>query len=148
MYELRTEIEIKASAEQVWDILSDFGAYGQWNPFVRELAGGEPTAVGTKLGVTISPPGGKAMRFSPSVTEWEPGQRFAWLGHLLVPGLFDGEHRYELEPTTDGVRLVHSERFRGVLVPFMKKMIDGSTRAGFEAMNEALKQRAENAVRS
>jgi uncharacterized protein YndB with AHSA1/START domain len=35
MKELHTEIEIDASAERVWDILTDFASYPQWNPFIR-----------------------------------------------------------------------------------------------------------------
>ena len=49
----------------------------------------------------------------------------------------------ELETTPIGTRLVHSERFRGVLVRFMRKMVDSGTRQGFEEMNAALKTRAE-----
>ena len=41
------------------------------------------------------------------------------------------------------VRFHQWERFGGVLVPFLRKMLDTSTRAGFEAMNAALKARAE-----
>jgi hypothetical protein len=43
------------------------------------------------------------------------------------------------------MRFVHGESFRGLLVPLLRKNLDGPTRAGFTAMNEALKQRAEAA---
>ena len=35
MRELNTEIEINASAERVWQMLMDFDAYPQQNPFIR-----------------------------------------------------------------------------------------------------------------
>jgi hypothetical protein len=41
---------------------------------------------------------------------------------------------------------VQSEKFGGILVPFLRKMLDTSTRAGFEALNAALKARAEGLV--
>ena len=41
---------------------------------------------------------------------------------------------------------VQREEFRGVLVPFFWKSLDTHARQGFEAMNAALKQRAEAAV--
>lgn len=39
MTELNTEIEIRASAEKVRNVLMDFDAYPKWNPFVREISG-------------------------------------------------------------------------------------------------------------
>jgi len=68
---------------------------------------------------------------------------FEWLGRLVLPGLFDGRHRFELVPDGDGTRLVHTERFTGLLVPLLKKSLDTKTIAGFRAMNTALKARAE-----
>jgi hypothetical protein len=43
----------------------------------------------------------------------------------------------------DRVRLVQRERFRGILVPLVWRTLDRDTRRGFEAMNQALKQRVE-----
>ena len=84
------------------------------------------------------------MTFTPTVTRVEPGRAFRWVGRLLFPGLFDGEHIYEINPLAEGgVRLVHREEFRGVLVPLFWKSLDTHTRQGFEAMNAALKKRAE-----
>ncbi|HWC70427.1 MAG TPA: SRPBCC family protein [Actinomycetota bacterium] len=53
MRELRTEIEIDAPPEQVWQVLTDFGAYPDWNPFIRSIEG-EPQ-VGSRLNVRIDP---------------------------------------------------------------------------------------------
>jgi hypothetical protein len=41
------------------------------------------------------------------------------------------------------VRFVQTERFRGLLVPFLYPLIRGSTKQGFLAMNQALKNRSE-----
>jgi hypothetical protein len=78
------------------------------------------------------------------VLQFAQEQRFEWLGHLLFPGLFDGKHSFELIAHGDGTTtLVQSEAFRGILVPFLKKMLNGPTTEGFNRMNEAVKQRAE-----
>ena len=123
-------------------VLTDLERYAEWNPFVLEAAG--EAAVGAQLRVRIRPEGGRAMTLRPTVTAVDPGRRFAWLGRLWgVPGLFEGAHRFELEPVDGGTRLVHAEDFRGMLVPLMTGSLEKGSRAGFEAMNAALARRAE-----
>ena len=142
MKERRTAIEINAPADTVWAILTDLSQFAAWNPFIPEAEG--EIREGARLKVRIAPPGGKAMTFKPTVTRVEPGRAFRWLGHLLLPGLFDGEHIYEIAPLAEGgVRFVQREEFRGVLVPLLWKSLETNTRQGFEAMNAALKKRAE-----
>ena len=140
--QLHTEIEIEATPERVWDILTDFPAYPAWNPFIPRISG--PATVGSRLDVQLQPPGGRGMRFRPAVLAASPSQELRWVGHLGVPGLFDGEHRFRIEPlTADRVRLVQEERFTGLLAPLVIRFIERTTRQGFEAMNLALKARAE-----
>jgi hypothetical protein len=139
--ELRHEIEIDAPTDAVWDALADTSRYGDWNPFIRRLEG--ELREGARLEVEIAPPGGRAMTFRPTVLTAAPGHELRWLGRLLFPGLFDGEHRFEFEPLPGGrTRFVQSERFSGVLVPFVRKGL-GKTQAGFAQMNEALKDEVE-----
>ena len=142
MRELTTEIEIDAPAGRVWAILTDLGQYEEWNPFIRDATG--DVKPGSRLSVSIEPPGGRAMTFRPTVTLVSPGREFRWLGRFLMPGLFDGEHIFEVAPAGEGrTRLVQREQFRGVLVPLLWTGLATSTRQGFEAMNDALKKRAE-----
>ena len=66
-----------------------------------------------------------------------------WLGRLLAPGIFDGEHSFLIEPREGGrSRFVMAERFTGVLVGFLKGTV-AKTESGFEQMNAALKARVE-----
>lgn len=141
MRELRSEIEIDAPPERVWQVLIDFGAYPQWNPFIRSIEG-EPR-VGSRLKVRIEPPGARGMTFRPTVRVAEPARELRWLGRLFVPGLVDGEHRLALEPLEGGrSRFVQSERFSGLLVGLITGTL-AATERGFEQMNQALKTRAE-----
>lgn len=143
-FELRTEIEIDAPAERVWAMLVDFAAYPSWNPFIVSLEGS--LALDAPLVARMRPPGGRSMTFKPHVIAVEPNARFAWRGSLPIPGLFAGEHRFELSVLGPSrVRFVHAERFSGLLVSLLRKSLDGDTRAGFVAMNAALKARAEAA---
>ncbi|MGB9374100.1 MAG: SRPBCC domain-containing protein [Jiangellales bacterium] len=141
-HELRTEIPIAAPPDLVWETLTDLGAYPDWNPFIVSATG--RVEVGERLRNRIHPPGGRAITFTPTVTVVEAGAIFEWLGHLGLPGVFDGRHRFELTATGDGATLVsHSEQFDGVLVRFMRSSLNTATMAGLEAMNDALKARVE-----
>ena len=142
MKELYTEIEIDASLEQVWNILTDFSRLPEWNPFMQRASG--VVKPGEKIEVLLQPPDGMGMTIKPTLLKVEPQRELRWLGHLLIPGLFDGEHIFSLEPVGDNqVKLVHREKFRGVLVGVILRMVGNNTRRGFEAMNEALKAEAE-----
>jgi len=138
--ELRTEIEIAAPAGRVWQILTDFDAYPEWNPFIKSVRGRPERS--SKLEVRIEPPGGRAMTFKPTVLEAEPERELRWLGRVLLPRIFDGEHSLRIEPADGHVRFVQSERFNGLLVPLFGMTLE-QTRQGFVQMNEALKRRAE-----
>jgi hypothetical protein len=146
MIELYTEVEINASAERVWSVLTDFAAHSQWNPFIRRVEG--EVKIGSRLRVSVQPRGTKVLSFRPTVLVADPNRELRWLGQLWVPGLFDGEHSFVIEPLGDGrVRFVQREQFGGLLVPLLAKTLDGATRQGFEAMNEALRQRCEARVK-
>jgi hypothetical protein len=139
---VRTEIEIDAPAARVWDVLTDFDAFPRWNPFIRRIDGVASERM--RLSVKIQPPGGRAMTFRPTVLRVEDGRLLSWRGRTIIPGLFDGEHIFELEPLGhDRTRFVHAENFRGLLVPLLARTLRTNTRAGFERMNAALKARAE-----
>ena len=84
------------------------------------------------------------MTFRPTVMKVEPSRELRGLGHLLVPGIFDGEHIFEIEELeSDRVRFVQREVFKGLLVPFLGRSLDRDTQRGFEEMNRALRERIE-----
>jgi hypothetical protein len=138
---LDTEVEIEATAERVWDVLADFDAYPVWNPFIRRASG--QLRDGQRIQVTIQPPGRDEFEFEPTVISAERGRELRWRGHLGIPGVFDGEHAFAIEPLGDGrVRFRHYEVMSGLLVPFLGGMLRDTER-GFHEMNRALKARVE-----
>ncbi len=144
-HEIRTEIEIRATPERIWAILTDFAANSEWNPFVKRIEGELKT--GSTLTISVQPQGGKCMTFRPVLLAVIPNRELRWLGRLLVPGLFDGEHYFMIERTdTDYCRFVHGEVFSGLLVSLFRSSLDAGTKGGFVAMNRALKERAEDSL--
>ena len=145
MKELHTHIEIAASPERVWKILTNFAAYQEWNPFIRRVTCANLKA-DEQIEIALLPPGGEGWTFAPTLISVHPERELKWLGRFIFPGLFDGEHRFVIEPLdAHHVRFVQSEQFRGLLVPLFGNMLE-KTRAGFEEMNRALKTRAESSL--
>ena len=139
---LSTEVEIAAPASVVWEELTVGTAYPEWNPFVKRLSG--DMEVGNHLDVTIQPEGNAPMDFTPEVLVADKDSEFRWVGKLGFRGVFDGEHYFILEETDQGTTILHhGENFRGILAYPLIALIGADTLSGFEAMNQALKARAE-----
>jgi hypothetical protein len=140
--QLHAEVEIQATPDRVWEVLTDLPAYQDWNPFIVQAAG-RPLP-GGRLELQLRLPGRRPTTMRPEVLDADPARRLRWLGRLLVPGLFDGEHSFTLQPTTTGsTRLTQHEEFRGLLAPLLLAFIAKPTLAGFQQMNQALKARVE-----
>jgi hypothetical protein len=84
------------------------------------------------------------MTIKPKILEVKKEEEFRWLGHLVVPGLFDGEHVFELIDNKNGTTtFIQREIFKGILITLFKKLLDDNTRRGFMAMNQHLKIESE-----
>lgn len=137
-----TTIDIDAARPAVWDVLTDFAAYGEWNSHMK--IEGVPE-VGTKLVVHM----GGGMTFKPKVLVAKPNHELRWIGKLAFGGLVDGEHFFILAANPDGTtRLTHGEDFSGAVVTLMGRSLRKpdqveKNQAGYEAFNRALKARVE-----
>jgi hypothetical protein len=143
MKEIVTEIEIDASPNRVWHILTDFEKHASWNPFIKKITG-KPLK-DEKLEVHMPDPRGGTMVFSPTVLAAEPNRELRWLGRSEGDA-FNGEHRFIIEPRGENkVRFTQSEKFTGSMVAQLEGWLDTAVKSNFEAMNRALKDKAENA---
>jgi hypothetical protein len=130
---------IGAPPMAVWAILTDLGRYPEWNPLFLEAAG--DIIAGQRIRLrSKQPAAGRPMTIKPKIIVAEPGVELRWASSL--PGIIGGEHSFALSAVDGGTRLVQSESFRGLLVPFSGKTL-ARTEAAFQALNQALKERAE-----
>ena len=133
---LQTDIVIDAHASSIWQVLTNFDAYSEWNPFFQQASG--VAQVSSQLYLET-----QSMSFSPTVLVARPEQELRWLGSVVIPGVFDGEHSFTLEPLAENrVRVIQREVFRGILVPFSGSLLR-DTEQELQALNEALKVRSE-----
>ena len=142
MRELRTEIEIAAPLQDVWNILTDFDHWKDWNPIVNQVNG--TASSGSKLDVTMRGKDGKdGVHYKPIIKEIDAPKSFRWRGVMMAEFLFTNDKQVELEKTTSGTRVVHRELFGGALVPLFWNKLNENTRPMLESMNKALKSKAE-----
>jgi hypothetical protein len=139
-------VDIDASPEAVWHVLTDFASYPEWNPFLRSVKGA--ARVNAKLLVSAELSGSRRkFTFQTKVLVADPVRELRWRGRMIIPGLFDGEHCFIVEQTSPGhVRVYHAESFRGLMVPFLMDSILPKTLVSFGEMNAALKARVEGAA--
>lgn len=141
MKQIETEIIIEDSIFHVWQVLMDFKAYPEWNPFIRSIRGKKE--VGHQLQVEFHTLKGKTMHFEPVVLKANANDEFRWRGKLGIRGIFDGEHYFALEEMgAQQTRFIHGEFFSGILVGIMGNVLK-DTEKSFELMNQALKLKCE-----
>ncbi|MFJ9061059.1 SRPBCC family protein [Streptomyces sp. NPDC102409] len=142
---LTAAVEIEATPEEVWQVLTDFAAYPEWNPFMTSAevtSKGGRLEEGARMRIVLHSGTGDTT-FTPEILAAEPGRELRWLGRMGPGWIADGEHRFLIERTGPGrVRLTQSEEFTGVAVPFFAGQLKSDTLPQFRAMNEALAQRA------
>lgn len=138
--ELSTEVAFDAPKEKVWKVLTDTDKYKEWNPFITSVKGE------MKLGAQITNVmvnQGKETTFTPVITGFEEYESLEWLGSGLG-GMFKGNHYFQLTQTKEGkTKMLHGEKFSGLLSGLIMQMIGNDTHANFELMNEAMKKRVE-----
>jgi hypothetical protein len=137
---IRTEIWINSSPQQVWQVLTATADYPSWNPMISRLVG--ELREGNVIEFTEGA-GSDSMTFHPKILSVRTAQELRWKGNVLIPGLFDGEHRFLLQGHGDKTHLIQSEEFTGLLAGKLTQGVIRETSDQMKAMNLALKQRSE-----
>jgi hypothetical protein len=133
-------IEIAAPPQQVWAVLTDLASYPEWNPVFREASG--QLTPGNRITITSTQPEtGHTMTVKVKVLSAEPATELRWTSSVL--GIMNSEHSFILSPTIDGTQLVQTQTYRGLFTRFPPKTVS-RIQASFEAINEAIRQRAED----
>lgn len=144
MQQVHTHIDIDAPASVVWGILADFGMYRRWNPLIRDVLG-HPVS-GRQIEIRVAAPPGADVAARLTIVYLRQDHAMTWLEWWTVPGLFASERRFRIEPRPQGgVRFHHGEQVRGIMVPLLGQRRRLRRQGGLEAMNTALKLRAEHA---
>jgi hypothetical protein len=142
IHEIRTEIEISAGPSRVWEVLTDFSHYPDWNPFILELKGS--ARQGTAITYRFEFPRGIRLWTAARVLRFEQERELRWAAHFLTPTLFNGEHYFVIAPMSGGgVIFSHGEIFSGLLLPAIRPILRKDGPQIYQALNTALKERVE-----
>lgn len=141
-------VEIEAPIEQVWDIMTGFDRYPEWNPFNRffkldtEAKPGETVTFGPIWGPYDKDPlpeHGFVQR--ETITVWEPNQ---CLAYAALSSVFNAERAQCLSVMDNGnTRYQTYERMNGVFSLYTRLFYSKKIMDGFVANGAALKKRAE-----
>jgi len=138
----RTTFPVDAPPKRVWEILSDFARYPEWNPSLPSIEG-EPR-VGSTVALTLAMPGRPSAKVKAKLTEVVPERRLVWDGKAGAEWLFAGHREFLIEPQPDGtVLFTHVEDVSGLLFPLFRAFMGGAIRRHHEGLNDAVRERAE-----
>nr|WP_295111952.1 SRPBCC domain-containing protein [uncultured Caulobacter sp.] len=134
-------IGIQAPAEVVWDVVSDFATWNEWNPLYRRAEG--QMKIGTALTLEQHLPGEPAKVIAPIVQDWVPYEQLHWRSTRM--GGFVTAIRYlEIENMGEASSTFsNGELFMGLLLRFVSRDERRKLKAAFTEMGEAVRDRAE-----
>lgn len=133
---LESWVDINTTVDNAWNALIDFESWGQWNSFIPVVKG--EFKVGSKMMIKVNSPGLKEMSFKPTIFEIESGKKVVWGGGAWFIG-YKGIHEFIIESVDENlIRFKQLEKFEGLIVLFMSKMIN-KTASGYVNMNEEFK---------
>jgi hypothetical protein len=138
-------LEIAAPPECVWEVISDFASYGDWNPFVVACESSLEVDAPIDMRVEIFPGIRQSQR--EYIFACEPGRSFTYGVRPMPLGAMQSQRSHLIEPTGDSC--AYSSRFElgGWLAPLVRALVGRRLESGFGAMSHGIKARAEDLIR-
>ena len=111
----RVEANVTASAETIWDLLTDAGGFPRWNSTVTGIDG--QIRDGEKIRVHAP---GTDRTFTPRISDFVADAHMTWTGGSAP--MFKGVRRFSLRRRPDGsTDFTMEERFSGLMLPLAKR---------------------------
>jgi hypothetical protein len=137
-------LDITASPEEVWQVLTDFNGYSRWNPFVTRAKGSAKEGDRIELLLKPFPPKDRILQASIGLLK-EPAE-LRWSTYV-IPAMLKWEHTLHVEDFHEGhVCIVQRAVFSGILAGRYEKKLKEHFKSGLAAMNQAIKERSESGV--
>ena len=132
------EVEIAAPPEVVWDVLTRFEEWPQWNREVKSMSFEGPVAPGSEFRWKAGP--GTIVS---TLEQVEPPRLISWRGRTMS---IKAMHEWHLEPRDGATSVQTEETFSGLLARLfrgqLQKTLDKSLEEGLEHLKGEAERRA------
>ncbi|MGD1834239.1 MAG: SRPBCC family protein [Nitrososphaeraceae archaeon] len=143
MKELKAEIIIHASMTKVWEIITLFDNYSNWNPIIQKIIG--KPQLGENIEIHIHTVGGKNRIYHPIITKFDPPFELRWEGKFFLSSVLKGERIFKIIKLSENEsKFINMEIFSGFGTKFTPKKMEQDILASFEKMNLSLKDFSES----
>ena len=113
--ECAVAVNIKATPEKLWALLTNAADFPRWNSTVKNITG--DIAPGQRLAIRVTTAPDR--EFKPRVTDFVPTERMVWSDGFAP--MFKGVRTYNLTPRGDGTTdFAMNEVFSGLMLPMIK----------------------------
>jgi len=131
-------VEIAASPEVVWDVLTKFADWPAWNPEVKSMSFEGPVEPGAEFRWKSGP--GTIVS---TVEQVEPPRFIRWRGRTLS---IKAIHEWRFESSGDRTRVETEESFSGLLAGVFRRQLqrtlDKSTSDGLQQLKREAERRS------
>ena len=138
---LEAQIDIDAPIDVVWQHLTDFASYPEWNPYILSAEGElkQDSLVRFKVA-------GLPGTLSAPIVSLVENKQLIWEARSPIPGVRPRYIRRLEEIDATHTRFINREEFTGWAVPLISPMLNLMSKPLFPKTCAALKQRVEEAV--
>lgn len=136
-----TDIEINATPEQVWSVLTDTKSYKNWAAFLVEIKGEIKDGNSITVVFQINPKKNKQTTIDHIISVTE-GKEFFWAEK--GPGGITDNHHFRVESTNDGkTRFIQSDELKDGITWLMGGNLSKMYGKGYQSFNHNLKAEVE-----
>jgi hypothetical protein len=134
----RSEIEITASPDVAWDVLTAIHRWPQWNPQIKTVSIKGGIHEGSRFQWKAGPGTIKS-----TIQDLEPLRRIAWTGRTFG---IQAIHVYTFEPQGDGTVVRTEESYDGLIARLfrrpLQKTLDSALQSGLRHLKTEAERRA------
>jgi uncharacterized protein YndB with AHSA1/START domain len=129
------EIEVAASRQAVWDVLTDLESWPRWNSDVKSMSIDGPLATGTVFRWKAGPG-----TITSTIQDVQPPTLITWTGTTFG---IKARHVYRLEPRGDGTLIHTEESYQGLVARLLRGSLQKTLERGLSDGLRSLKAEAE-----